>query len=98
MKTDIIKKLVELYTEGTHPNVATTVSQSLNQLSSGIYTEEERFIFELLQNAVDAFSGENTLSVKIAIKGNYLVFFTSYKMMEDVLTVSKKLQEWNITE
>lgn len=74
MKTDIIKKLVELYTEGTHPNVATTVSQSLNQLSSGIYTEEERFIFELLQNAVDAFSGENTLSVKIAIKGNYLVF------------------------
>lgn len=75
MKTDILKKLVELYTEKTHPDVTTTVSQSLNQLSSGIYTEEERFIFELLQNAVDAYTYEGgTLSVKIAIKGEYLIF------------------------
>lgn len=29
-------------------------------------------------------------------KGNYLVFFTSYKMMEDVLQNSPELQKWNI--
>lgn len=31
-----------------------------------------------------------------AKKGNYLVFFTSYKMMEDVLQNSPDLQKWNI--
>ncbi len=29
-----------------------------------------------------------------AKKGNYMVFFSSYKMMEDVMASSEKLQEW----
>ncbi len=31
-----------------------------------------------------------------AKKGNYMVFFSSYKMMEDVLAASERLQEWCI--
>ena len=43
------------------------------QLSSGIYTEEERFIFELLQNAVDSNDEmtNDTLTIKIMIEGDY---------------------------
>ena len=55
MSNILLKKLSERYTLNTNPDVATTVEQGLMQLSSGIYTEEERFIFELLQNAVDSY-------------------------------------------
>lgn len=46
------------------------------QLSSGIYTEEERFIFELLQNAVDSYDekANSILTINIMIEGDYLVF------------------------
>ena len=71
----LIKKLTDRYLLHTHPDVATTVEQWLIQLSSGIYTEDERFVFELLQNAVDAFSNQTkTLDVKIAIDGQYVIF------------------------
>lgn len=46
---------------------ATTQEQSLIQLSSGIYTEEERFIFELFQNAVDAFDN-STLRLLVGLR------------------------------
>ena len=51
-------------------------AESLKLLSSGIYTEEERFIYELLQNAVDAFQDTkgDSLSVQIEIIGEYLIF------------------------
>lgn len=71
----LIQKLTDRYILYTHPDVATTVEQSLIQLSSGIYTEDERFIFELLQNAVDAFNQpQGTLDVKVVIEGQYIVF------------------------
>ncbi|MDY5858864.1 MAG: hypothetical protein SPK09_06540, partial [Porphyromonas sp.] len=55
---------------------ARTQAKSLNLLSSGIYTEEERFIYELLQNAIDSFqdTAEAKLKVSIEVQGNYLVF------------------------
>lgn len=55
---------------------ARTQAKSLNLLSSGIYTEEERFIYELLQNAIDSFqdTAKAKLKVNIEIQGNYLVF------------------------
>lgn len=76
MSNTLLKKLVERYTLNTNPDVATTVEQGLMQLSSGIYTEEERFIFELLQNAVDSYDEmtNETLIIKIMIEGDYLVF------------------------
>lgn len=58
-----------------HPDQATSQANSLVLLSSGIYTEEERFVFELLQNAVDAHSDKsNLLDVKMIIKKGYFVF------------------------
>lgn len=58
-----------------HPDQATSQANSLVLLSSGIYTEEERFVFELLQNAVDAHSEKsNLLDVKMIIKEGYFVF------------------------
>lgn len=76
MSNILLKKLAERYTLNTNPDVATTVEQGLMQLSSGIYTEEERFIFELLQNAVDSYDEmtNDTLTIKIMIEGEYLVF------------------------
>ena len=76
MSNILLKKLAERYTLNTNPDVATTVEQGLMQLSSGIYTEEERFIFELLQNAVDSYDEmtNDTLTIKIMIEGDYLVF------------------------
>ncbi|MBE6242395.1 MAG: hypothetical protein E7114_03120 [Bacteroidales bacterium] len=56
------------------PDQATMQENSLEKLSSGIYTEGERFIFELLQNAVDAHNAIDCLNVSICIQDGYLVF------------------------
>lgn len=74
MTNSLLKKLAERYTLKTNPDVATTVEQGLMQLSSGIYTEEERFLFELLQNAVDAYDEKisNGLTINIMIEDGYL--------------------------
>lgn len=57
-----------------HPDQATSQANSLILLSSGIYTEEERFVFELLQNAVDAHETLGTLNIKMEIKEDYFIF------------------------
>lgn len=70
-----ISDLYQKKSDYNNPDQATTQEQSLIQLSSGIYTEEERFVFELFQNAVDAFeNATGCLNVKIAIQNGYLVF------------------------
>lgn len=70
-----ISHLYKKKSDYNNPDQATTQEQSLIQLSSGIYTEEERFVFELFQNAVDAFENSTgCLNVKIAIQNGYLVF------------------------
>ena len=76
MPNALLTKLAERYTLHTSPDVATTVEQGLVQLSSGIYTEEERFIFELLQNAVDSFdeNSNEVLNISLRIEKDYLVF------------------------
>lgn len=53
-----------------------TQAESLKQLSAGIYTEEERFVYELLQNAVDAYIDTNyhLLDIRIEIKDDMLCF------------------------
>ena len=69
-----ISALYKKKSDYNNPDQATTQEQSLIQLSSGIYTEEERFVFELFQNAVDAFGDSaGCLNVKIAIQNGYLV-------------------------
>ena len=74
-QTYFISALYKKKSDYNNPDQATTQEQSLIQLSSGIYTEEERFVFELFQNAVDAFENSTgCLNVKIAIQNGYLVF------------------------
>lgn len=74
MNKSFINKLQQIKSEYANPNQACTQAQSLNLLSSGIYTEEERFVFELIQNAVDATSAGSCLDIKIALVEDYLVF------------------------
>lgn len=69
-----IQELYKKRSNYSDPDQATMQENSLEKLSSGIYTEGERFIFELLQNAVDAHSSADYLDVSICIQDGYLVF------------------------
>lgn len=69
-----IQELYKKRSNYSDPDQATMQENSLEKLSSGIYTEGERFIFELLQNAVDAHSASDCLNVSICIQDGYLVF------------------------
>lgn len=73
MNGSFINKLQQIKSKYANPTQASTQAKSLDLLSSGIYTEEERFVFELLQNAVDAYNGSTCLNVKIILLDNYLV-------------------------
>lgn len=75
MKANFIQNLQKKRCNYNHPDQATSQANSLILLSSGIYTEEERFVFELLQNAVDAHSdSSSTLNVRMVIQDGYFVF------------------------
>ena len=75
MNSNFISNLQKKRCNYNHPDQATCQANSLILLSSGIYTEEERFVFELLQNAVDAHNEESKmLDVKMIIKDGYFIF------------------------
>ena len=74
MNNSFIQTLYQKRSSYRDPDQATMQENSLEKLSSGIYTEEERFIFELLQNAVDAHSQSDYLNISINVIGGYLVF------------------------
>lgn len=67
-KEDFIKKLQRERTDYKYASQVRTIAKSLIQLSVGIYTEPERFVYELLQNAVDAFSDTNNDTLEILIR------------------------------
>lgn len=72
----LIKNLEIDKTKNSSASTCTDLADSLDLLSSGIYTEEERFIYELLQNAVDAFEGakDDCLHIRIVCRDGYIVF------------------------
>lgn len=67
-KEDFIKKLQRERTDYKYASQVRTIAKSLIQLSVGIYTEPERFVYELLQNTVDAFSDTNNDTLEILIR------------------------------
>ena len=69
-----IQDLYKKRSNYSDPDQATMQENSLEKLSSGIYTEGERFVFELLQNAVDAHRATDCLNVSICIQEGYLIF------------------------
>lgn len=78
---DFIKKLQKERTDYNHASQVRMQAKSLLQLSVGIYTEPERFVYELLQNAVDAFAdteGE-TLNIRIKVENDRFVFMHNGK-------------------
>lgn len=52
---------------------AEDLANVLNRLTGDLYTETERFIFELLQNADDSSTIDSQVSVKFVILKNYLL-------------------------
>ena len=72
---DFISSITKEKTENVNASTSTDLADSIDLLSSGIYTEEERFIFELIQNAVDAFEDEfgERLRIRIAVQNDYIV-------------------------
>ena len=64
-------KIIQLFTSNTNyaePMQAANQASSLNSLSSDLYTESKRFIYELLQNADDSPLVSSSNSVKVWVK------------------------------
>lgn len=84
-------EILQLQRERTDYKFASQVRTAANcliQLSVGIYSEPERFVYELLQNAVDAFADTGNESLEILIKADQekIVFMHNGKpfTIEDV--------------
>lgn len=68
-----IEKLSQQNSDYTSPESAQNLANSLESLSTDIYTDSQRFVYELLQNADDASSACGNLELAINIVDNYLV-------------------------
>lgn len=68
-----IEKLGQQNSDYTSPESAQNLANSLESLSTDIYTDSQRFIYELLQNADDASSPYGNLELAIKIVDQYLV-------------------------
>lgn len=66
-------------TNYTNPSQAVNQASSLNALSTDLYTDSKRFIYELLQNADDSSMNHEVVKVWIKIFDNYLVVAHSGK-------------------
>lgn len=68
-----IDKLYETNTNYSHPEQAINQAESLKSLSSDLYTDSKRFIYELLQNADDSSVKGQFVDVEIKLFDNKLV-------------------------
>lgn len=70
---NIVEKLFDENTNYTTPDQATNQASSLDALSTDLYTDSKRFIYELLQNADDSPEEGSTVKVWIKTFGDVLV-------------------------
>jgi len=70
---NFIEQLNKKKSSYTSPESCQDIANSLESLSTDIYTDSKRFIYEMLQNADDASSKSGKLEIKIQIIGQYLV-------------------------
>ena len=84
-KEEFIKTLQRERTDYKHASQVRMQAKSLMQLSVGIYTEPERFVYELLQNAVDAFTDTlgDTLNILIKSEDDRIVFMHNGKGFDE---------------
>jgi hypothetical protein len=73
---NIKKTINDLHKKNTnysHPEQAIDLAEALKSLSSDLYTDSKRFIYELLQNADDSSIENQNVDVSIQLFGNVLV-------------------------
>ena len=70
---EVINRLFNENTKYATPDQATNQASSLVSLSTDLYTDSKRFVYELLQNADDSAEPQNTVKVWIKIFDNSLV-------------------------
>jgi hypothetical protein len=73
LSKEFIEKLSQQNSDYTSPESAQNLANSLESLSKDIYTDSQRFVYELLQNADDASSTYGSLELAIKIVDQYLV-------------------------
>lgn len=82
-----IKKIIEtLYNTNTnyaYPSQAITQAASLKSLSTDLYTDSKRFIYELLQNADDSSANGQLVNVEIILFDNKLVVAHNGKAFDE---------------
>ncbi len=71
--TDFIQHLQERKSKFPSPEEAIDKANACNLISKDIYTDNTRFIYELLQNADDASYKNNQLTFRIDYVGDYLI-------------------------
>lgn len=69
----LIKSLRKQKSNYTSPESAIDQANSLESLSTDIYTDSKRFIYELLQNADDASGSSGMLDIQIKLVENYII-------------------------
>lgn len=81
----IYRDILNIYEENSsykNPTQAVNQASSLNALSGDLYTDANRFIYELLQNADDSLEKGNPVEVWVKIVGQELVFGHSGKAFD----------------
>lgn len=80
----IIEQLNKQKSNYTSPESCQDIANSLESLSTDIYTDSKRFIYEMLQNADDASSSSEKLEIQIQIIGQYLVISHKGEMFTEI--------------
>jgi hypothetical protein len=78
-----IEKIYKKNTNYAEPEHATNLVASLNSLSSDLYTDSKRFIYELLQNADDSSEENQLIEVEIKLFKNCLVIAHTGKIFDE---------------
>lgn len=82
-KKQLIQVLYQTNTNYVHPEQAINQAESLKSLSSDLYTDSKRFIYELLQNADDSSINGQLVNVEIKLFNNKLVVAHNGKAFDE---------------
>jgi hypothetical protein len=80
----IINEISRQKSDYKHISQAEDLANSLETISDDMYSETERFVYELIQNADDAYNGnQKDLEIKIEFTQNYVVISHNGKEFSD---------------
>lgn len=70
---DAINEIFRIKTGYAHPEHAVDQAESLNALSTDLYTDSKRFVYELIQNADDSATKANEQKITVALRNDFLI-------------------------